>query len=93
MRGWYENKAAWTYRVCRGLIPLYPSVVNSWTNPKVLDVLNGKYGTGISQKGILSMDFPTDGMIRKIIAVIVFVSLLSLPTSTFMARVCTLHLN
>ena len=70
MRGWYENKAAWTYTVwCYGWVPLYPGVVNSWTNPKVLDVLNGKYGTGISQKGILSMDFPTDDMIRQIIAV------------------------
>jgi hypothetical protein len=71
VRGWYENKAAWTYTVWCWFnwVPLYPARVNGWTNPKVYDVLTGKYGLTISQKGIIPMDFPTNAMIRQIIAI------------------------
>jgi hypothetical protein len=36
-------------------------------NPKVQDVLFGQYGTTISQKGIITMDFGTNEMINQII--------------------------
>jgi hypothetical protein len=64
--GWFENSAAWTDYDDLG-IPYPPLDVAQHTNPKIQELLLGKYGSQLAQKGLIPADYITDAMIGTMI--------------------------
>ncbi len=66
--GFYKMESAWTEFIFLG-IPIKPRTAAGQLNPKVTDILFGRYGNDMSQKEIIAMDVGTDVMINQIIDV------------------------
>ncbi len=67
--GFYELESAWTRWVdyLFAKAPIKPRTAAGEMNPKVTDILFGRLGNTMSQKGLVAMDFGIDVMVNQII--------------------------